>query len=96
MLCSFTHKYTPMGRSKCLAVNWKVVNGAAHGRRKLIIRQNEKSLFSCPIRLCLHEDFKSSRGLRKHIDNKHGWYYYFDEQPDVKREDLKVAEKIKE
>ena len=85
-----------MGRSKCLAVNWKVVNGAAHGRRKLIIRQNEKSLFSCPIRLCLHEDFKSSRGLRKHIDNKHGWYYYFDEQPNIKREDLKVAEKIKE
>ena len=81
-----------MGRSKTLLVNWKGINGAAHGKRKLVIRKNESNLYSCPIRLCLHEDFKSSRGLRKHIDGKHGWYYYFDQQPDIKREELEIME----
>ena len=42
--------------------------------------------------LCLHADFNSSRGLRKHIDNKHPWYYYFDEQPEVKGEDMSILE----
>ena len=74
--------------SRCLFVDWKALNGAAHGKRKLIIRENDKHMFTCPVKLCLHGDFKSTRGLRKHIDNKHQWYYYFDEQPAIKREDI--------
>ena len=82
-----------MARNRSLIVNWKAVDGATHGKRKLIIRKNENDFFTCPVRLCLHADFKSNRGLRKHVDNKHPWYYYFDEQPDIKREELITMEK---
>ena len=75
-----------------LVVNWKSLNGAAQGRRKLKLRSNDKGLFYCPIRLCLHADFNSSRGLRKHINIKHPWYFYFDVQPEVKKEDLTIIQ----
>ena len=78
----------PMKRSRCLFVNWKAMDGSAHGKRKLVLRKNDHQMYTCPVKLCLHCDFKSSRGLRKHIDNNHPWYYYFDEQPEVKREEL--------
>ena len=74
--------------SRCLFVDWKAINGAARSKRKLALRPNHKDMFTCPVKLCLHGDFKSSRGLRKHIDNKHAWFYYFDEQPEVKREEI--------
>jgi len=69
--------------------------GAAHGKRKLILRANNYNKFTCPIKLCLHADFSSIRGLRKHIDNKHPWYYYFDKQPEVKREEVIKNQPVK-
>ncbi|XP_066917939.1 uncharacterized protein [Clytia hemisphaerica] len=77
-----------MRRSRRLQVNWKTLVGAAHGKRTLKLRPNGQNFYTCPIKLCLHGDFKSCRGLRKHINVKHPWYYYFDEQPEVKREDM--------
>ena len=77
-------------RSRSLFVNWKAVEGSAHGKRKLFLRKNGNDMYVCPVKLCLHSEFKSSRGLRKHIDNKHSWYYYFDEQPEVKREEIEM------
>ena len=32
---------------------------------------------------CEHSAFQSRRGCRKHVKTKHGWYYYFDEKPNV-------------
>ena len=84
-----------MRRSRCLIVNWKALDGAAYSKRQLILRKNDKCLYTCPAKLCLHADYKSSRGLRKHIDNKHPWYYYFDEQPEVKREEMSEPPIIK-
>jgi len=84
-----------MKRSRNLYVNWKAVDGAAHGKRKLVIKKNEQDSYTCPVKLCLHDNFKSSRGLRKHIDNKHHWYYYFDEQPEIKREEVEVNQPVK-
>ena len=81
-----------MKRCRELLVNWKALNGAANGKRKLILRQNDRNLYTCPAKLCLHADFKSSRGLRKHIDTRHPWYYYFDDQPEVKREEMETVE----
>ena len=77
-----------MAQRRYLFVNWQALNGAAQGKRKLVLRANENHLFECPIALCLHSDFKSQRGLRKHFDSKHPWYYYFGEQPEVKREEI--------
>lgn len=77
-----------MRRPRRLQVNWKALVGAAHGKRTLKLRPNRQNLYTCPVKLCLHGDFKSCRGLRKHINMKHPWYYYFDEQPVVKREDM--------
>ena len=75
--------------SRNIVVNWKSLGGAAQGRRKLKLRSNCKGSFTCPIlKICLHTDFKSSRGLRKHINMKHPWYFYFDRQPEVKKENM--------
>ena len=72
-----------MAERRTLAVKWYAINGAANGKRKLILRLNDNNKFTCPVTLCLHADFKSARGLRKHIDNCHPWYYYFDKQSSV-------------
>ena len=77
-----------MAQRRVLFVNWQGLDGAAQGKRKLRLRSNDEGTFTCPVKLCLHANFKSSRGLRKHIDNKHSWYYYFEEQPEVKREEI--------
>ena len=77
-----------MTERRVLFDNWQAMNGAAQGKRKLVLRANQRGAFTCPVALCLHSDFKSSRGLRKHIDTKHPWYYYFDQQPNVKREEI--------
>ena len=83
------------GRSRSLVVNWKAVDGAAHGRRKLMLRPNCNNIYICPIKICLHSGFKSSRGLRKHINSKHSWYYYFDEQPEIKREEIEMNQPLR-
>ena len=81
-----------MAERRVLVVNWKSIDGAAQGKRKLQLRNNDEGTFTCPVKLCLHANFKSHRGLRKHIDNKHPWYYYFEEQPSVKREDIENSQ----
>ena len=73
-----------------LFVNWKSIEDSTHCKRRLVLRKNDSNTYSCPVTLCLYDDFKSHRGLRKHIENKHSWYYYFDDQPKVKKEDLPV------
>ena len=78
-----------------LSVDWQAYNGATHKRRMLHLKPNADGIFLCPIDNCLHVGFKSQRGLRKHIDSRHSWFYYFDEQPRIKREDIIHKEKAK-
>jgi len=73
-----------MALQRALFVDWRSVNGSAQGKRKLVLRENDKGAFTCPVNLCLHADFHSQRGLRKHIDNKHSWYYYLISNPKSK------------
>ena len=77
---------------RVLFVNWQSLNGAAQGKRRLSLRVNDSGKFTCPIKLCLHADFVSKRGLRKHIDNKHPWYYYFEEQPEINKEEMQLLQ----
>ena len=76
-----------MGR-KFLRVNWRVIDGAARQKKMLRLRPDNEGKFMCPVDNCMHTGFRTSRGLRKHIDNRHTWFYYFDEKPVVKREEI--------
>ena len=78
-----------------LSVDWRVFNGAACKRRMLRLKANADGIFLCPIDNCLHVGFKSQRGLRKHIESRHSWYYYFDEQPKINREEIIGKEYVK-
>ena len=73
---------------KFLKVNWCAIDGAARQKKMLRLRANDAGLFICPVDNCMHTGFKSSRGLRKHIDSRHNWFYYFDNEPQIKREEI--------
>ena len=75
-----------------LVVNWKAFDGSARQKKMLRLRPNESGKYMCIIEGCLHTGFKSNRGLRKHIDTRHPWYYYFDKEPVVKREMIEREE----
>ena len=80
-----------------LLVNWKAINGSAKQKRILRLRPDERGMFMCAVKGCLHKGFKSSRGLRKHIESRHSWYFYFDEEPSIKREMIDgIKEKLKQ
>ena len=83
-----------MARKRVLFVDWHSLNGSANGKRKLSFKENDQGKFTCPAKLCLHADFESKRGLRKHIDNKHPWFYYFDEQPEVSRDKIELNQPV--
>ena len=72
-------------RRRKLFVNWKEVDGASVKKRVLHFDANDKGEYLCPIEHCLHIGFRSQRGIRKHINNIHPWYLYFNEQPNVNR-----------
>ena len=72
-------------KERVLYVNWKEVNGARVTKRVLRLLSNDNGEYICPITNCLHVGFKSKRGLRKHINGVHAWYFYFDKQPAVNR-----------
>jgi len=72
-------------RRRSLFVNWKEVNGASVKKRVLHFAVSEKGEYLCPVKSCLHIGFKSQRGIRKHINNIHPWYLFFDDQPTVNR-----------
>ena len=61
-----------------LVVNWEKVSNAWPLRKKLKLEGNTDNQFVCPVTTCLHFPFKSKRGCRKHVNTKHGWFFYFD------------------
>ena len=73
-------------RKRILNVDWRVVDGAAKKKRIVKLKTNKENKFECPVMTCLHYAYKSSRGVRKHINSVHPWYYYFDEQPKIQRQ----------
>ena len=77
-----------MARKKLLNVDWQRVKGAAIRKRILRLKANADGFFICPIITCLHVGFKSDRGLRKHIESIHPWYFYFDKQPEINRDNV--------
>ena len=78
---------------KKLTINWKDLDGAFNVRRKLRLARTD-NLYICSVRNCLHRGFKSIRGLRKHINSTHPWWFWFDSEPDVS-EQIEEARKKK-
>ena len=75
--------------SKANKIEWSNIDGALPKPKRLHLEKDDAdSLYHCPIHLCEHEGFQSQRGCRKHVNNKHSWFFYFDGKPRV---DLKIA-----
>ena len=64
-------------------VNWSMLKNASPKPKRLHLEEDDcDGLFHCPVQICKHDGFTTQRGCRKHVKNKHSWYYYFDEKPD--------------
>ena len=75
--------------SKANRIEWSKIDGALPKPKRLHLENDDvDSLYHCPIESCEHDGFQSRRGCRKHVNNKHSWFLYFDEKPRV---DLKLA-----
>ena len=71
--------------SKKYKVDWSDIDGASPKPKRLHLEKDETdSLYHCPIQECDHDGFQSQRGCRKHVYNKHSWFFYFDEKPNSK------------
>ena len=62
---------------------WKSAIGANPKAKRLKLQADNDGLFSCPVHFCEHGRYHSKRGCRKHVYTKHGWYYYFEEKPEM-------------
>ena len=51
--------------------------------KRLHLQANQDGVYFCPVELCESDGFNSQRGCRKHVHIKHGWFYFFDEKPDM-------------
>ena len=69
--------------SKKCKVNWSDIDGASPKPKRLHLEKDETDrLYHCPIQECDHDGFQSQRGCRKHVNTKHGWFYFFDQKPE--------------
>ena len=72
--------------SKKCKVNWSNIDGASPKQKRLHLEKDETDrLYHCPIQECDHDGFQSQRGCRKHVNTKHGWFYFFDQKPEQER-----------
>ena len=60
---------------------WKNVDGANPKPKRLKLRPGENGMYICPLEDCDSNAYKSQRGCRKHVTEKHGWYFYFEAKP---------------
>ena len=62
---------------------WKEAIGASKEPKRQNLKLTADGVFVCPVIHCESESFRSQRGCRKHVFKKHGWYFYFDEKPNM-------------
>ena len=62
-------------------VVWSTVSGAMKCKQRLSLKPDDTGIVKCPVNDCQHDGFRSVCGARKHIRNKHPWYFHFDEFP---------------
>ena len=57
-------------------INWSKLANASLKLNRLHLEDDCDGLFHCPVRACNHDGFNSQRGCRKHVKNKHRWYFH--------------------
>ena len=62
-------------------VDWSALENTREHRRVLVLKKDDNEIYHCPAESCSHPGFTSKRGCRKHINNIHPWYFYFEENP---------------
>ena len=62
---------------------WKDAVGASPKPKRLSLVPDESGLFNCPVKNCDSESYQSQRGCRKHVYQRHGWFYFFEEKPNI-------------
>ena len=68
-------------RRKPSYADWSTVENASKKRRQLVLRRSADDTFHCPVQECSHAGFQSKRGCRKHVNNLHPWFFYFENDP---------------
>ena len=64
-------------------IDWSKIAGASPKPKRLHLKEDDgDGAFHCPVQTCENDSFTTQRGCRKHVKNKHSWFYYFDEKPD--------------
>ena len=64
-------------------VRSKTLKDEGKKAKRLNLKPNRDGIYFCPVELCESNGFNSKRGCRKHVHIKHGWFYFFDEKPDM-------------
>ena len=63
-------------------VDWSKIDGSSPKPKRLHLEKEETdSLYHCRIQACGHDGFKSQCGCRKHLNIKHSWFFFFDQNP---------------
>lgn len=60
---------------------WQEAVGKHIKPKRLSLPKTFDGRYTCPLSSCDSEKFKSQRGCRKHVFNKHGWFYFFEKKP---------------
>ena len=67
--------------SKCgQEIDWSKIASASPKRLRLEDDDGDGA-FHFPVQTCENDSFTNQRSCRKHVKNKHPWFYYFDEKP---------------
>ena len=67
-----------------MEIDWSKLPNASPKPKRLHLEEDDSDgLFHCPVQGCKHDGFTTQRGCRKHAKNKHRWYFYFDEKPNI-------------
>ena len=62
---------------------WQKALGFQKKPRRLKLELSGDSKFYCPVKNCETNGYLSQRGCRKHVFQRHGWFYFFDEKPEL-------------
>ena len=64
-------------------IDWSKLPNASPKPKRLHLEEDDDGLFHCPVQGFKHDGFTTQRGCRRHGKNKHRWYFYFDEKPNI-------------